>query len=121
MVSSLTRFQVRAGDAEVGGHAIEAGTAVILSYNTANRDPDRFPDPGVLDIRRRDGGHLAFGHGIHQCLGRQLASVEMRTALPVLLTRFATLRLAAPPETVPLRPEGANIHAVRSLPVAWDG
>ena len=104
----------------MGGHAIEAGTAVILSYNTANRDPDRFPDPGVLDIRRRDDGHLAFGHGIQQCLGQQLARVEMRTALPALLTRFPTLRLAAPAETIPLRPESADIHAAKSLPVTWD-
>ncbi|GAA3162787.1 cytochrome P450 [Planomonospora alba] len=107
-------------DVELGGHTITAGTTVILSYNTANRDPERFPDPHVLDLRRRNGSHLAFGHGIHQCLGQQLARVEMRVALPALFDRFPTLRLAVPAEEVALRPETADVHGVKSLPVTWD-
>ncbi|MEV4432729.1 cytochrome P450 [Streptomyces sp. NPDC049555] len=107
-------------DVEVGGRTIEAGTTVILSYNTANRDPERFTDPHVLDLRRQTTGHLAFGHGIHQCLGQQLARIEMRVALPALLNRFPTLRLAVPAEEVALRPETADIHGVKSLPVTWD-
>nr|WP_157546083.1 cytochrome P450 [Microtetraspora fusca] len=107
-------------DVELGGQTIKAGTTVILSYNTANRDPERFTDPHVLDIQRQDGGHLAFGHGIHQCLGQQLARVEMRVAFPALLSRFPTLRLAVPAEEVALRPETADIYGVKSLPVAWD-
>ncbi|MFF4776055.1 cytochrome P450 [Microtetraspora fusca] len=107
-------------DVELGGHTIKAGTTVILSYNTANRDPERFTDPHALDIQRQDGGHLAFGHGIHQCLGQQLARVEMRVAFPALLSRFPTLRLAVPAEEVALRPETADIYGVKSLPVAWD-
>ncbi|MEV4294573.1 cytochrome P450 [Microbispora rosea] len=107
-------------DVELGGRTIAAGTAVILSYNTANRDPERFADPHVLDLGRQDGGHLAFGHGIHQCLGQQLARVEMRVALPALLDRFPTLRLAVPAEEVGLRPETADIFGVKSLPVTWD-
>jgi cytochrome P450 len=107
-------------DVEVGGQLIEAGSPVILSYNTANRDPGRFADPHALDLGRQDGGHLAFGHGIHQCLGQQLARVELRVAFPALLDRFPTLRLAVPPEEVALRPETADIYGVKSLPVAWD-
>jgi cytochrome P450 len=107
-------------DVEVGGQTIQAGTTVILSYNTANRDPERFADPHVLDLRRQDGGHLAFGHGIHQCLGQQLARVEMRVAFPALVNRFPTLRLAVPAEEVGLRPETADIYGVKSLPVTWD-
>ncbi|MCX5340756.1 cytochrome P450 [Streptomyces atratus] len=107
-------------DVEVGGRTIKAGSPVILSYNTANRDPERFADPHVLDLRRQDGGHLAFGHGIHQCLGQQLARVEMKVAFPALLNRFPTLRLAVPPEEVALRPEIADIYGVKSLPVTWD-
>ncbi|MEV1199078.1 cytochrome P450 [Microbispora rosea] len=107
-------------DVELGGRTIAAGTAVILSYNTANRDPGRFADPHVLDLGRQDGGHLAFGHGIHQCLGQQLARVEMRVALPALLSRFPTLRLAVPAEEVGLRPETADVYGVKSLPVTWD-
>ncbi|WP_404815305.1 cytochrome P450 [Streptomyces thermolineatus] len=106
-------------DVELDGRTIEAGTTVVLSYNTANRDPERFADPHVLDLRRRQGGHLAFGHGIHQCLGQQLARVEMRVAFRALIDRFPTLRLAVPAEEVGLRPETADIYGVKSLPVAW--
>lgn len=108
-------------DVEVGGQMIEAGTTVVLSYNTANRDPERFTDPHVLDLSRQDtGGHLAFSHGIHQCLGQQLARVEMRVGFRALLDRFPTLRLAVPAEEVALRPETADIYGVKSLPVTWD-
>ncbi|MFF4208689.1 cytochrome P450 [Streptomyces sp. NPDC001796] len=108
-------------DVELGGQTIEAGTTVVLSYNTANRDPERFADPHVLDLRRQDaGGHLAFSHGIHQCLGQQLARVEMRVAFRALVDRFPTLRLAVPAEEVGLRPETADIYGVKSLPVTWD-
>ncbi|MFJ3903851.1 cytochrome P450 [Streptomyces sp. NPDC090025] len=107
-------------DVEVGGQLIEAGTTVVLSYHTANRDPERFPDPHALDLRRESGGHLAFGHGSHLCLGAQLARIEMRVALPALLDRFPGLRLAVPPEQVALRPETADIYGVKSLPVTWD-
>ncbi|MFE0592931.1 cytochrome P450 [Micromonospora echinospora] len=107
-------------DVEVGGQTIRAGQSVILSYHTANRDPERFADPHVLDLRRQDAGHLAFGHGIHQCLGQQLARVELRVAFPALVDRFPTLRLAVPPDEVDLRPETADIYGVKSLPVTWD-
>ncbi|KMS71568.1 cytochrome P450 [Streptomyces viridochromogenes] len=107
-------------DVELGGQTIKAGTTVVLSYHTANRDPERFTDPHVLDIRRQDtGGHLAFSHGIHQCLGQQLARVEMRVAFRALVDRFPTLRLAVPAEEVGLRPETADIYGVKSLPVTW--
>jgi cytochrome P450 len=115
-----TSMRIALEDVELGGHTIEAGTTVILSQNTANRDPERFADPHVLDLRRQDGGHLAFGHGIHQCLGQQLARVEMRVAFPALVNRFPTLRLAVPAEEVRLRPEIADIYGVKSLPVTWD-
>ncbi|MFG2640516.1 cytochrome P450 [Streptomyces sp. NPDC048370] len=107
-------------DVEVGGQTIEAGTTVVLSYHTANHDPEHFTDPQTLDIRRENGGHLAFGHGIHLCLGQQLARVEMRVAFAALLKRFPTLRLAVPAEEVALRPETADIYGVKSLPVTWD-
>ncbi|WP_371127195.1 cytochrome P450 [Streptomyces sp. 2112.3] len=106
-------------DVELEGQLIKAGQTVVLSIEAANRDPERFPDPDTLDLHRKATGHLAFGHGIHQCLGQQLARVEMRVALPALLARFPTLRLAVPPEEVPLR-HGMNIYGVHRLPVTWD-
>ncbi|TYB69241.1 cytochrome P450 [Nonomuraea sp. PA05] len=113
-------FRVALEDVELGGHTITAGTTVILSLSTANRDPDRYTDPHALDLHRQEGGHLAFSHGIHQCLGQQLARVELRVALPALLSRFPTLRLAVPADQVPLRPEAADIHGIKSLPVTWE-
>ncbi|MEU1389809.1 MULTISPECIES: cytochrome P450 [unclassified Nonomuraea] len=113
-------YRVALEDVELAGQTVKAGTMVILSLNTANRDPERFPDPHTLDLRRQDGGHLAFSHGIHQCLGQQLARVEMRVAFPALLNRFPTLRLAVPADQVALRPEIADIYGVKSLPVTWD-
>ncbi|MFI7088660.1 cytochrome P450 [Streptomyces anulatus] len=105
-------------DVEVEGELIRAGETVTVSVQAANRDPRRFPDPDRLDIRRRAAGHLSFGHGPHQCLGQQLARVEMTVALPALFARFPALRLAVPPEEVPLR-ERSSIYGVVSLPVAW--
>jgi cytochrome P450 len=118
---SIAETGVRAAleDVELDGNVIKAGETVTLSLQAANRDPERFPDPDTLDLRRKATGHLGFGHGIHQCLGQQLARVEMRVAFPALFARFPTLRLAVPPEEVPLR-EHMNIYGVHRLPVAWD-
>ncbi|WP_058044694.1 cytochrome P450 [Streptomyces roseifaciens] len=106
-------------DVELDGHLIKAGESVTLSFQAANRDPLRFPGPDALDLHRKATGHLGFGHGIHQCLGQQLARVEMRVALPALFGRFPALRLAVPAEEVPLRTH-SNIYGVHSLPVTWD-
>jgi cytochrome P450 len=102
-------------DVELADQVIRAGETVCLSLIAANRDPKRFPDPDVLDIRRRAAGHLGFGHGVHQCLGQQLARIELRVAFPLLLARFPALRLAVAPEEVPLR--RSSIHGVTALPV----
>ncbi|KAA2262649.1 cytochrome P450 [Solihabitans fulvus] len=106
-------------DVEVAGRLIKAGETVVVSISAANRDPHRFPDPDTLDLGRHAAGHLALGHGIHQCLGQQLARVEMRVAFPALLSRFPTLRLAVAPEGIPLR-TNMSIYGVHALPVAWD-
>ncbi|MGK5627240.1 cytochrome P450 [Streptomyces sp. URMC 123] len=106
-------------DVELDGQVIRAGESVTISLEAADRDPARFPDPDVLDLRRKATGHLGFGHGIHQCLGQQLARVELTVALPALFTRFPTLRLDIPADEVPLRTD-MNIYGVHRLPVAWD-
>ncbi|ALO06603.1 Putative cytochrome P450 hydroxylase [Streptomyces venezuelae] len=106
-------------DVELDGHIVRAGESVTLSLEAANRDPERFPDPDVLDLHRKATGHLGFGHGIHQCLGQQLARVELTVALPALLRRFPSLRLDVPADEVPLRTD-MSIYGVHRLPVTWD-
>ncbi|MEV0383533.1 cytochrome P450 [Nonomuraea sp. NPDC050643] len=118
---SIVPFLVRTAleDLDLGGRTVRAGESVTLSIPAANRDPGRFPDPDHLDLRRPAGGHVGFGHGPHQCLGQQLARVEMRAAFPALFARFPSLRLAADPGEVPLR-DDMLIHGVHGLPVTWD-
>ncbi|MEU8271793.1 cytochrome P450 [Sphaerisporangium sp. NPDC049002] len=105
-------------DVEIEGQVIKAGETVTVSLAAANRDPGHFEDPDTLDLTRQGTGHLAFGHGVHQCLGQQLARVEMRVGYPALLRRFPGLRLAVPPEEVATRSTMA-IYGVHRLPVAW--
>ncbi|KAB8194523.1 cytochrome P450 [Nonomuraea phyllanthi] len=106
-------------DVELGGELVAKGETVTVSLQAANRDPSRFPDPDTLDVLRDTAGHVGFGHGVHQCLGQQLARVEMRAGFPALFRRFPSLRLAAAPDEVPLRTD-MLIYGVHSLPVTWD-
>ncbi|MFI5778762.1 cytochrome P450 [Nocardia sp. NPDC051570] len=105
-------------DIELGGETIARGSTVVVSLLAANRDPRRFDDPDALDIHRKARGHLSFGHGIHQCLGQQLARIEMRAGFEGLLRRFPTLELAIPADEVRLRTD-MNIYGVHELPVTW--
>jgi cytochrome P450 len=117
---TITHTNVRSAleDVEIDGQLIRAGETVTISMQAANRDPAQYPDPDALDLRRRATGHLALGHGIHQCLGQQLARVEMRVAFPALFARFPTLRLACDPADVALRTD-STIYGVHHLPVSW--
>ncbi|MEU3645661.1 cytochrome P450 [Lentzea sp. NPDC034063] len=107
-------------DVEIDGHVIKAGDTVLAHLPTANRDPKKFPgNPDELDLRREGPHHhLAFGHGIHQCLGHQLARIEMRTTFTRLFQEFPDLRLDVAPEDVPLRTD-MLLYGVHSLPVTW--
>lgn len=105
-------------DVEIDGVLIREGEVVMVSLAAANRDPERFPDPEAFDVTRRAGGHLGFGHGIHQCLGQQLARIELRVGFTALLERFPALRLACPPEEIRLRHD-MQVYGVYELPVAW--
>ncbi|HEX3712507.1 MAG TPA: cytochrome P450 [Trebonia sp.] len=84
--------------------------------SSADRDPDRVPDPDRLDLTRDTSGHLAFGHGIHCCLGAALARVEGEVAFGALLARFPELSLAVDPGELRWRP-GSVMHMLESLPV----
>jgi cytochrome P450 len=105
-------------DAEIGGQKISEGEVVTISIPAANRDPARFAEPDVFDIRKPAGGHLAFGHGVHQCLGMGLALIEMRVGFTALFDRFPRLRLAVPAGQVPMRYD-RQIYGVDRLPVEW--
>lgn len=113
-----TNVRVALTDVELGGEVIRAGETVTLSMQSANRDPARYPDPDRLDLSRNASSHVALGYGIHQCLGQQLARVEMRAAFPALLRRFPTLRLAVAPTEVPLRTD-STLYGAHTLPVTW--
>jgi cytochrome P450 len=106
-------------DLELNGHPVKAGTTVVAAVPSGNRDEDQFPDTAdELDVRRAYSPHLAFGHGIHQCLGQQLARVEMKAAFAALFDRFPTLRLAVPVAEVPMR-DDMVVYGVHELPVTW--
>ncbi|MEW2291368.1 cytochrome P450 [Streptomyces sp. NPDC006743] len=115
--SGLAR--VATEDVEVGGRLVRAGEGVILANAAGNRDaavftdPDRF-DPARADVRR----HLAFGHGVHQCLGQNLARTELQLAYPALLRRFPDLRVAVPHDAVAFKHD-MLIYGVHELPVTW--
>lgn len=100
----------------IGGVTIPAGEWVFAAISSANRDPDRFPDPDPLDVGRDASGHLAFGHGIHYCLGASLARMEAEVALGALLPRFPEMELATSPEELRWRPVSL-MHGLEELPV----
>ena len=105
-------------DVEVGGVTIPADSLVVLALAAANRDPGLLAGADRLDVTRDAGGHLAFGHGVHHCLGAPLARMEMRIAFPALLRRFPGLSLAVPFEEVGFR-AFHFIYGLQALPVTW--
>jgi len=126
-VEELLRFNsiVRVGllrvatrDVEFGGRFISAGSPVVASLLAANRDPGRFDDPDELDITRNAVHHVSFGHGVHKCLGKQLARTEMRIGFRRLFERFPDLTLAVPLEDVKWRTD-MSIYGLYQLPVTW--
>jgi cytochrome P450 len=102
-------------DLPVANRVIRRGERLFLMINAANRDPGQFAEPDRLDIRRADNRHLAFGHGIHFCLGAPLARLEGQIALPALLSRFPAL---APRTDAPEWIDSLVFRGMRSLPVA---
>ncbi|MFE4518769.1 cytochrome P450 [Kitasatospora sp. NPDC056783] len=105
-------------DVELGGQTIRAGDAVVAELGLANRDPEVFEDPHLIDFHRTAAPHVTFGHGIHHCLGAQLARMELRTAIESLVRRLPNLRLAVAPERIDWRMERL-IRGAEALPVAW--
>ncbi|MFI0484443.1 cytochrome P450 [Actinomadura sp. 9N215] len=113
-----TIIRMAVGDIEVGGRRIRAGDGVLLLPAAANRDPAAFPEPGVLDPGRRARHHLAFGYGVHQCLGQNLARLELEIAFTALFGRLPGLRLAEPSARFEAASPG-GLQGVARLKVAW--
>jgi cytochrome P450 len=107
-------------DMTLGGAAISKGDGLLVSLSAADRDPRLTPDPERFDPRRPPTPHLAFGHGIHRCIGAELARMELRTAYPALLRRFPGLRLADDAGTLDDQPFRTTsiVYGVDALPVA---
>ncbi|GCB53081.1 cytochrome P450 [Streptomyces sp. NL15-2K] len=105
-------------DIEIAGEVIRAGEGVIMPNDIANRDPEAFPDPDRLDITRDARRHVAFGFGVHQCLGQPLARMELQVVYSTLYRRIPTLRLAAAVDSLPFKHDG-SVYGVYELPVTW--
>ena len=111
-------FRYALEDLEVGGVTIPAGSQVLVGLAAANRDPARFAAPDDLDVDRPDQRHIAFGHGIHHCLGARLARLEAREALGSLLRRFPRLRIAVPDDELRWsHGDGVVLRGLAELPV----
>ena len=118
-VTHTGRRRVAKVDVEVRGQTIKAGEGVIAANNIADRDELVFPDAARLDLRRNNArAHLAFGSGIHQCLGQLLSRVELQLLHGTLWQRLSTLALAVPFEEIRFN-EGTSVFGVRAMPVTW--
>jgi vitamin D 1,25-hydroxylase len=117
-IADVAGGRVATADIEIDGQVIRAGEGVIVTNSIANRDGSVFEDPDTFDVHRSARHHLAFGYGVHQCLGQNLARLELEVILTALFERIPTLRLAVPVEQLTLRP-GTTIQGVNELPVTW--
>ncbi|MEU8349061.1 cytochrome P450 [Streptomyces sp. NPDC048845] len=117
-VADTTGLRVATEDIEIAGRLIRAGEGVAIPNGPANFDPAVFPDPDTFDIHRGSRRHNAFGYGVHQCLGQNLARLELRVALPLLFERFPTLRLATPAADFEPRRPDVN-QGLDTLTVTW--
>ncbi|MEU1409334.1 cytochrome P450 [Streptomyces sp. NPDC005728] len=126
VVEELLRFcsvaeggmRVATADIDIAGHTIRAGDGVMMSTSLINRDTAVYGTPDELDWHRPDRHHLAFGYGIHQCLGQNLARAEIEIALRALFDRLPGLKLAVPAGEIPFKP-GTTLQGMLELPVTW--
>ncbi len=110
--------RVAVEDIDIDGEVIRAGEGIILDIPPANWDRRRYADPDQLDLQRHDNPHVGFGYGRHQCVGQQLARMELQIVLHTLLRRIPTLQLAIPVEQLPFKHD-ALAYGLYELPVTW--
>lgn len=111
-------LRVAAEDIEISGQMVPRDDGVIALLAGANHDPEQFDNPERVDFRRPGNHHVAFGYGVHQCVGQHLARLEMEVALETLIRRVPTLRLAAPDEEIEFKHDSATF-GIERLMVAW--
>ncbi|MFG2842995.1 cytochrome P450 [Kitasatospora sp. NPDC048296] len=117
-ISDSGTARVALEDIEIDGTVIKAGEGILPLNNSANHDESVFPDADTLDIRREARSHLAFGYGIHQCIGQNLARIELEVVYGTLFRRIPGLKLAAPMSELKFKDE-ALVYGVHELPVTW--
>jgi cytochrome P450 len=117
-IPHMGRRRIALADIEINGQVIRAGEGIIFPNDVANRDPEVFADPDRLDLHRDTRGHIAFGFGVHQCVGQPLARMELQVVYGTLYRRIPNLRLASPVADIPFKNDAA-IYGVYELPVAW--
>ncbi|MFV2198401.1 cytochrome P450 [Nocardiopsis sp. LOL_012] len=117
-VADVITLRVATEDIPLESGTIPAGDGYIALLAAANHDPGAFPDPERLDLTRTQRNHVAFGYGVHQCVGQNLGRLELEVALRVLFERVPGLRLAAPLEELPQR-SASTIFGLDEVPVAW--
>jgi cytochrome P450 len=105
-------------DLTINGQLIRAGERVLMNLPAGNWDTAFVDHPDTLDIDRNPRGHLGFGFGVHQCIGQNLARVELQVALATLARRLPGLRLAVPAEELSFADQ-QEIYTIHELPVAW--
>jgi cytochrome P450 len=117
-IAEFAASRVATDDVEIGGVLIRKGEGVLALANAANHDDTQFADPDSVDVDRGARHHIAFGYGAHQCLGQNLARMELSIVLDTLFARVPTLRLAAPVADLPFKDDGV-IYGLYELPVTW--
>ncbi|MBL1120552.1 cytochrome P450 [Streptomyces sp. 110] len=117
-VADSIPLRVAAEDIELSGRTIPADDGVIALLAGANHDPEQFDEPETVDFYRTDNHHVAFGYGVHQCVGQHLARLELEVALETLIRRVPTLRLAGNREDVVVKHDSATF-GLEELRVAW--
>ncbi|MFF7634703.1 cytochrome P450 [Kitasatospora sp. NPDC008050] len=105
-------------DIEIGGVVIRAGEGVIIPNLLVNRDPQVFADPDTFDVGRSARTHLAFGHGVHNCIGQNMSRLVLEVGFRTLFARLPGLRLAVPAEQLEMSPAG-GVQTLTSLPATW--
>jgi cytochrome P450 len=118
-IAEFANARVAVEDVEIGGVTIRAGDPVLALSDAANHDPSAFDAPDEIRLDRGARNHVAFGFGIHQCLGQNLARMELQIVFDTLLRRIPTLRLATPADQLPYK-DDALIYGIHEVPVTWE-